>query len=279
MRKQFLFYSLLTVAACGQQTQQSSDTSALVSQQQANEAFSIVKGIDYIPFTFIEDGCYARSLYMSLELAAKGIPSSAHYVFGYLKPTKDVSWSYHVAPLLKVKSSSEEPWILDPAFEKEPLPRTQWLLKNFAATNESLTAVASRTRTQTRAGSAYFDKAGRTSEFDTDETPAFTTVKDSWGTVVSLNSRPIDTTVLIQDFEEMPTFLSSDIHSACAVMYTYIGKEGISEYSTKISKLLASTTRLVKAMDGLEKLTRTGVSGYFGKANTDCADAMAGYYR
>jgi hypothetical protein len=166
MRKQLFFFSLLTATACGQNTLQTSDTSALVSQQQASEAFGIVKAIDYLPFTYIVDGCYARSLYMSLELAAEGIPSSAHYVFGELQPTEAVSWNYHVAPLLQLKGTSQEPWILDPAFESKPLTRTQWLNENFAESKVSLSLTASRTWTQIRAGSAYFDQSGRVSEYD-----------------------------------------------------------------------------------------------------------------
>ncbi|HYX35298.1 MAG TPA: protein-glutamine glutaminase family protein [Oligoflexus sp.] len=278
MRKQLLFFSLLTLTACGQQTQQTSDTSALVSQQQAAQAFSIVKAIDYIPFTFIEDGCYARSLYMSLELAAKGIPSSAHYVTGYLQPTSRVTWSYHVAPLLQLRNSSQEPWVLDPAFEEEPLTRSQWLKKNFAASKNSLVATAASTKTYLRAGSAYFDTSGRVSEFDTEETLAFTPMKDSSGTVVSLNPKPINPSVLIPEFADMPSFLSSDIHSACTVMYDYILRENVDDEDEKVERLLSSTTRLIKSMYSLKKLTRDGVSSYWGTAAKSCTSAMTGYY-
>lgn len=281
MRKQLFFFGLFTLAACGQNTQQTSDTSALVSQQQANKAFAIVKGVDYLPFTYIVDGCYARSLYMSLELAAEGIPSSAHYVFGYLQPTQSVTWSYHVAPLLQVAKTSQEPWILDPAFESRPLTRTQWLAENFAESEDELAVTARSTWTQIRAGSAYFDESGRVSEYDTDESLAYTPVKASDGSIVSLKARPIDPSVLIPTFADMPTFLSTDIHSACTVMHTYIKNEDldVAERAAKTKRLLASTTRLVKAMDDVNKLTRDGVTGSWTTAGSACKTAMEGFYR
>jgi hypothetical protein len=280
MRKQFFFFSLLTLTACGPQTQQTSDTSALVSQQQANQAFSIVKEIDYLPFTFIEDGCYARSLYMSLELAAQGVPSSALYVYGALRPTETLYWSYHVAPMLQVNDSAQEPWVLDPAFEVEPLTRTQWLNRNFAASSKSqlqLNNIALYTMTRVRAGSAYFEESGRTDPYDTPRTRVFDAATDSSGAVVGLIPRPIDKSVLIPNFEEMPTFTSRDIHSACTVMYSYILREKLEDPKTKIDKLLASTTRLVAAIDRRDKLTRNGVVSYWGDEAAKCSMAMSGY--
>jgi hypothetical protein len=284
MRNQLFLLSLLTLAACGPNAPQNSDTSALVSQGQANQAFAIVEDIDYLPFTYIEDGCYARSLYMSLELAAQEIPSSAHYVFGALQPTAEVVWSYHVAPMLQVKNSTQEPWVLDPAFEVEPLTRTEWLNKNFAAKSKSsisLQDIASYTKTRVRAGSAYFEEYGRTDPYDTPETRAFDARKDSTGKVVGLAPRPVNPSALIPDFEEMPTFLASDIHSACSVMYSYIQREELtssSERAAKTQRLLANTTRLIKAMSSLKKLTRDGVSGAWSTSTKACRDAMTGYY-
>lgn len=300
MRKQLFFFSLFTLAACGQNSTQTSESKALVSQQQAAEAFAIVKDIDYLPFTYIVDGCYARSLYMSLELAAEKIPSSAHYVLGYLQPTQAVTWSYHVAPLLQLKDSTQEPWIIDPAFETGPLTRTKWIEKNFAASDEELGSRADNTTTLIRAGSAYFDVNRRATRYETKETSLFTVATDSWGDVVKLTPRPIEKAKLVSDFAAMPSFLSNEIHSACTVMHKYIDAEypkaavDASQKSlrdAKIARLLASTTRLVQAMDEVGKLSRTGLSGSDGNPYyrdevltkryhaQDCANAMYGYYR
>lgn len=278
MYRQLIFFTLLTLMACGQHTQETSDTSAFVSPNEAVEAFDIIQKIDYLPFTYIEDGCYARSLYMSLELAAVGIPSSALYVYGALQPTPSVTWSYHVAPLLQLKNSRREPWVLDPAFESQPLTRTQWINANFAeSTTSNYYWIARDTKTRIRAGSAYFEETGRTDPYDTQTSKLFDPRTDSSGAVVGVIPRPIDPRVLIPDFEAMPTFLSSDIHSACTVMYDFIRAEKVNDPSGKISRLLRSTTRLIKAVSSLDKLTRDRVDGSGNKATRDCATAMADY--
>jgi hypothetical protein len=233
----FVVSTTVLLSACGQgKAPQNSESKAIVSSAQAEEAFEIVKSIDYIPFNYIVDGCYARSLYMSMELAAQGIPSSAHYIYGYLLPTDDVSWSYHVAPLLKI--SGQEAWILDPAFEVEPLRLSAWIKKNNSQ---------GRYSTEVKAGSAYFDQTGRTSEFDASH--------------------------LIQNFQEMPTFLTSDIASACTTMYNYIPEQNQSSAQSRAqrAKLLTQTQVLVGALDELGKLENDG--GSF-DANSACERAV-----
>jgi hypothetical protein len=228
--------SSLFFGACGQNpTAENSQSKALVTRAQAQSAFKIVQAIDYIPFTYIVDGCYARSLYMSMELAAERIPSSSYYMYGYLQPTDTVSWSYHVAPALKVPG--QEAWILDPAFEKEPLTLSQWEQKNNPQGEYN---------NELKAGSAYFDPTGRTSEFNM--------------------------TNMIQNFEEMPDFLTSDIASACTVMYRYIPlqKQSAEASRTQVAKLLSRTAELVKALEANGKLQDDGV---FSDANSACRNA------
>jgi hypothetical protein len=79
----------------------------------------------------------------------------------------------------------------------------------------------------------------------------------------------------------MPTFLSTDIHSACTVMHNYIKNEDldVAARAAKTKRLLASTTRLIKAMDGVNMLTRDGVTGSWTTAGSACKTAMEGYYR
>lgn len=229
----------LFFAACGSNKgTQDSSSKALVTAAQADAAFDIVKAIDYIPFTYIVDGCYARSLYMSMELAAEKIPSSAFYMFGYLQPTNEVSWSYHVAPLLKLRG--QEAWVLDPAFEAEPLTMTEWKAKNNPQ---------SEFEHDLKAGSAYFDPTGRTSEF-------------------TMNN-------MIQNFEEMPTFLTSDIASACTVMYNYLPLQDQPAALSKEqrTKLLSRTAELV---DGLKKVGKLENDGVASDANSVCRTAVRG---
>lgn len=231
--------SSLFFGACGSsKSAENSQTKALVTEEQAQKAFDLVKAIDYIPFTYIVDGCYARSLYMSMELAVEKIPSSAFYMFGYLQPTDEVSWSYHVAPLLKIRG--QEAIVLDPAFEAEPLTMTEWKAKNNPQ---------GQYEHDLKAGSAYFDETGRTSEFNMDR--------------------------MIQNFEEMPTFLTSDIASACTVMYNYIPLQHQSSgYSAQQrSKLLSRTAELI---DGLKAVGKLENDGYASDSNRLCRTALKG---
>ncbi len=229
-------FLLSTIAACGggSSEESPSDISAYVSASQAGKAFDIVYDIDYLPFNYIKDGCYARELYMSMELASEKIPSSAQYIYGSLRPVPGTAWSYHVAPLLKVDNN--EPWVLDPAFEKSPLRLSAWIDKNLPAGQYT---------TETKAGSAYFDFSGRTAEFD--------------------KSR------LVKSFQELPAFLTTDIASACGVMYNYIAREeGDIEY--KRVKLLNRTTELVHELKQSKKLESRALSTRY---NARCRKAIA----
>lgn len=210
-----------------------SEVSALVSAEQARKAFDIVYKINYLPFNYIKDGCYARELYMSMELASANIPSSAHYIYGSLRPNSQVAWSYHVAPMLKVDDN--EPWILDPSFEREPLRLSGWIKKNFPAGSYT---------TETKAGSAYFDFSGRTSQFNKNR--------------------------LVRSFEELPPFLTTDIASACSVMYNYIAREG-GDIQYKRVKLLNRTAELVHDLKKRKKLETRALSTRY---NARCRQAI-----
>ncbi len=217
---QFSLTSLLLATACGPQSQSiqphTSSSKALVSVEQAVEAFQLVTQIDYLPFAYVEDGCYARELYMAAELASSAIPSSAHYIWGDLHPNPETQWIYHVAPLIKV--DEQEPWILDPSLEKKPLRVSKWIHKNFPAGEYT---------TEITAGSAYFDESGRTKEFNNDR--------------------------MIRNFAEMPSFLTGDLISACSVMHNYLGREGLDPQG-KRARLLSRTSELVRELHAADKL-------------------------
>lgn len=113
----------------------SRQTSAYVTSEQKAEAFAIIKKLqamdNYIPFDYSADGCYARALYMAMELAAEGIPSSSVYLEaldGKLNPRPGLYWDYHVAPLLIEKTSTlaEEQIVLDPSLFEQPVELAVW---------------------------------------------------------------------------------------------------------------------------------------------------------
>ncbi|WP_394831603.1 hypothetical protein LVJ94_34330 [Pendulispora rubella] len=97
---------------------------AVVSPEVAARAFDIVRGVDYLPFGYKEEGCNERALYMAMELAAQKIPSSALYAEGDLRPSEDVEWEYHVAPMLQIDGKQ---MVIDPSLESAPVTVDAWI--------------------------------------------------------------------------------------------------------------------------------------------------------
>lgn len=233
------FFSIaLLLLGCGRTTLEASRAHAVVSDSQTEGAFEIIRSIDYLPFDYLENGCYARSLYMSMELAAREIPSSSFYLYGDLHPRPDVTWTFHVAPYLK---TGEKEWILDPSFQSSPLPLAKWIAKSKALGEYS---------TEIKAGSAYFDDEGRTAAFDKNH--------------------------LIANFGEMPAFLTSDILSACASLYNYLGEQYPAPELAQgeRDRLIARSRFLLQRLKELGKLEKSGKEP---KDSSPCAGAVADF--
>jgi hypothetical protein len=164
------------------------EADARVRPDQAQTAYGIVNGIDYLPFAYKPDGCYARALYMSMELAAQSIPSSAQFLEGDLHPTADIAWRYHVAPMLLVDGSTT-PTILDPSLAPQPVPIDQWI--GLTNPNGDYTAFFVP-------GSVYV-------------------------AAINLDDPSSYKAPMIDRFSQLPAFGLSDIEDACSVMYNYLG--------------------------------------------------------
>ncbi len=123
--------SIFPLAACAADASQDSiekigqsEQRAVVSPEDAARAYEVVGKLDYLPFNYKDDGCYARALYMSMEIAAKGIPSSSQFVMGTLRPDARIVWGYHVAPMLQIDGVRT---IIDPSMEKTPVTFDTWV--------------------------------------------------------------------------------------------------------------------------------------------------------
>ncbi len=101
--------------------------------------FNSLHQINYIPFEFIEDGCYAQAHEISLVLEEFNIKSAKVFIM----PTTDkllypkiqqakldknfVGWKYHVAPLIISSFEGVEEFIvLDPTTGNTPQTIEQW---------------------------------------------------------------------------------------------------------------------------------------------------------
>jgi len=108
------------------------------------------QSVDYLPWEYSPDGCFARSYYVAMELAARGIPASQEVVslrwmqtatsaprFTPVDGTRPgnapvlyrgavVTWDYHIAALL-LPPVVAAPTVLDRAMESGPVPLATWV--------------------------------------------------------------------------------------------------------------------------------------------------------
>lgn len=84
-----------------------------------------------LPWQYPDDGCYARSAMMQSRLRASGIEGFQQiFIFGNLHaatpyhPSKQVSWWYHVAPIVKTPHGV---YVIDPTMDTQgPLKVENW---------------------------------------------------------------------------------------------------------------------------------------------------------
>lgn len=105
------------------------------SESALNNLFSAVN-VSSIPFSYAVDGCYARAHKMRQIIIANGYECAKQFVYGSSLAARTpsgccVSWSYHVAPLVRFKTSSGsiELRILDPSLFSSPVDVNTWLNK------------------------------------------------------------------------------------------------------------------------------------------------------
>ena len=190
-----------------------------------DRAKKIVSRLDYIPFSSIRDGCFARALYMGMELTIKNIPVNNSYLIGKLRP-KGARWKWHVAPM--ILGPEKLPYILDPSFSKSPIPANKWVkMSNPVSKTKLYVAPISHYKKET---------VGRLAK---KKLPGYT-----WRSQVD-------------EIAEVPLFKVKDIANACKTAFKHIGKEDLNSRQKRMKrlKLLRRTRYLVKTLDKLGKLS------------------------
>ena len=225
LRNHFILMVLLFLSGCRHPLEEDSAPEATVSVSQYQRAFQIIQEIDYLPFGYKIDGCYARALFESMELATERIPSSITRVFAsdaHLLRLKDgTEWQFHVAPML-VPEGTENPMILDPSMRSTPIPQSEWL-KEMGAQNAIVFSLPG-----SNYGYRYSDK-------------------------------PLPNDV-IRTFGALPPFELADIQHACKTIYQYIGEEpGRSslQISLKRARFLSRLYVLIPRLQSLKKISGT----------------------
>jgi hypothetical protein len=113
-----------------------------VTRKRAHELFELVANTSCdpiavpngcIPFSYPDDGCWARAHEMCRVILAAGENVGKYWIYGKLKvqtannPKCTVSWIWHVAPVLLVdKKPTPEVQVVDPALFREPVSDSRW---------------------------------------------------------------------------------------------------------------------------------------------------------
>ena len=98
-----------------------------------NSLYNLKDKMPYIPWNFVNDGCWARAEYISAELALKGISSGSVNAITCdtkkgdlehgLQGPNGVKWYAHVAPIVK---TSDSQFVIDPGFSDSPMSIQEW---------------------------------------------------------------------------------------------------------------------------------------------------------
>src|SRR5688572_5572154 len=126
-----LLVSAVSTAACVEPPEEASASSEQpLTDRDWARAVSYLRNISYLPWGYTNDGCYARALYYTMNLAAEGIASNHVYIVA--KPGYGLgstgAWSYHVAPLVS-QDSTGQLLVLDPIWvpsNPQPIRLTDW---------------------------------------------------------------------------------------------------------------------------------------------------------
>ncbi|MCU0697609.1 MAG: protein-glutamine glutaminase family protein [Myxococcaceae bacterium] len=204
-----------------------SEQSARVTPQQAQLAVQLVDSTrGYLPYAFTEDGCYARALYMSAELAARRVPSSAQYLTGELYPGNGVTWGWHVAPMVEVDGTRGRT-VLDPSLATQgPITLDEWVRRSNPLGPYELFWTL---------GSTYY-----LTGFYTPNAQAL----------------PV-----IQSFAELAPFQRSDLEHACGVMSEYLSYERAANEAQKRALLIGRTRSLANRLLSVGKLSGYQTNG------------------
>lgn len=214
-------------------SEETAEANSELTERDWSRSVQYLSTLTYIPWGFTEDGCYARALYYSMNLAAEGIASNHVYIVaqpGY-GLGRTGAWWYHVAPLVS-RDATGELLVLDPIYDAQsPIRLDNWTVRQsrYAPGSEHAPAI------HVMPGNSY-GQAG-----------AGPVVADVYHPDVASFREPAS-------FSSMPAFSIDAINSACHVMQSYIDKEGSGSAAQKHSTLSRETRRLVTALASRGKL-------------------------
>ena len=189
------------------------------------KAKTAIESINYLPFASKRDGCYARALYMGMELTSVGIPSSNQYLFGDLRPSRQIKWNYHVAPLVEVRHKGVKTLkVFDPSLSRYPISRRSWVKLNRPKGPSQLYVTPSTHYKKKKV--QYFNSQGAKG--------------------FSMQSR-------VRNVRQLPQYKMQDIANACKTAWYHIGEEKL-PYRHKLWKRRQLKKRTLFLMGRLKKM-------------------------
>lgn len=229
-----LLGSATMLGACAEPPAEEQGSSAeALTERDWSRAIAYMGSLTYLPWSYTDDGCYARAIYYTMNLAAEGI--SANHVYIIAKDSahglgSSGRWTYHVAPLVS-RDNTNELRVLDPVYSSTPLLLSDWYDRQSiyeGTPNAPILKVAP--------GTSYGDRSG-------------TIVPDPHSPSTAAFREP-------PRFASMPAFTISKVNAACNIMHSYIDREATTaaEKATKHHDLSMNTRRLVTSLADLRKL-------------------------
>lgn len=140
----------------------SSSETPTVTPEVAQQMFDDMRDEADIAFNYPVDGCYARAHMMNERIAERyGYTPDKAWAFGDLQvntntPYGEISWGYHVAPVVHVKdvNGNVTPMVLDPSIESGPVTVAQWQATMGDA--NAITKITKPGESPTGDGGGYF---------------------------------------------------------------------------------------------------------------------------
>jgi hypothetical protein len=236
-----------------------SQARSVLPEDQENLATKIIQDLikeNYLPFNYSYDGCYARSLYMSAELATSQIPSSAVFVFAKgahkLTTQSGNAWDFHVAPYI-VSEKTKQHLVIDPGLGGAPaLAYESWLkFMNSAPAQVSKVVVP---------GFYYFGYAKMKWNGVVWTNPYASVVcgnaaKCDLEYMHNLNR---DINIVISDFKDYPKLKVPFLANACGTMWRFIGEEpnmSLQQIAEKRERLIRRTKQILARLGKLKMLS------------------------
>lgn len=202
-----LALGLTLLAACAPSSGSPDNATAndeSLTSQDFDQTVKDLTALPYLPWGFTPDGCYARALYYSMELATKDIPSNHLYVIAKSGTALFGQWSWHVAPVVTKDGDPDHLYVLDPAFNTtKALTNLEWVALQGYPDPEA----AKYPSLHVWPGNSYLKTMSAVNPLENPASPVAADYKEP------------------TPFAAMPSFAMVDIRSACETMHDYIDIE------------------------------------------------------